>query len=172
MFEKEVTPHKNIWIWKRLQALWGSRKHTSFLQQGLFFFHYSPANLMNNWAKIFTGLLFCAYVGIHQVRILVLDYYQRCPVPWINCNKLICKRTSFIYGFLEVAGREKGLTFVLKKNACSVRPPPQPPPLKWTQAVDEAVMDEMEDRSAMGSLTSCVKVAWSNAYWRLSCCNQ
>ena len=30
---------------------------------------------------MFTGLLFCAYVGIHQVRTLVFDNYQRCPMP-------------------------------------------------------------------------------------------
>ena len=29
---------------------------------------------------MFTGLLFYAYVGVHQVRILVFDNYQRCPV--------------------------------------------------------------------------------------------
>ena len=31
--------------------------------------------------KIFTGLLFYAYVGIHQVRTLVVDNYQMCQVP-------------------------------------------------------------------------------------------
>ena len=28
---------------------------------------------MTNWVKMFTGLLFYAYVGIHQVRVLVFD---------------------------------------------------------------------------------------------------
>ena len=51
------------------------------MQQGCFFFHYSLATSMTNWVKIFTDLLFYAYVGIHQVRILVFDNYQRCPVP-------------------------------------------------------------------------------------------
>ena len=36
---------------------------------------------------IFTGLLFCAYVEIHQVRRLVFNNYQWCPVP---LNKLKC----------------------------------------------------------------------------------
>ena len=31
-------------------------------------------------SQIFTGLLFYAYVEIHQVRRLVFDNYQRCPV--------------------------------------------------------------------------------------------
>ena len=38
---------------------------------------------MTNRAKICTYLLFYAYVGrgIHQVRMLVFDNYQTCPVP-------------------------------------------------------------------------------------------
>ena len=36
---------------------------------------------MANWAQIFISLLFHAYVAIHQVRILVFDNYQGCPVP-------------------------------------------------------------------------------------------
>ena len=37
---------------------------------------------MNKWVNIFTGLLFYAYyVGLHQVRILLLDIYQQCQVP-------------------------------------------------------------------------------------------
>ena len=31
---------------------------------------------MTDWAQISTGLLFDAYVGIHQVRIRVFDNYQ------------------------------------------------------------------------------------------------
>ena len=38
---------------------------------------------MTNWAQIFTGLVFYAYVGIHQARILVYDNKQTCPVPLI-----------------------------------------------------------------------------------------
>ena len=34
---------------------------------------------MTDWAQIFTGLLFHAYVEIHQERKLVLDNYQKCP---------------------------------------------------------------------------------------------
>ena len=36
---------------------------------------------MTNFAQMFTGLLFCAYVGIHQVRRLVFDNYQTCTLP-------------------------------------------------------------------------------------------
>ena len=36
---------------------------------------------MTNWAQVFTGLLFYAYDGIHQVRTLVFDNYQKCTVP-------------------------------------------------------------------------------------------
>ena len=37
---------------------------------------------MPNRAQVLTGLLFYPYVGgIHPVRILVFDNYQRCPVP-------------------------------------------------------------------------------------------
>ena len=42
--------------------------------------------LQQGGVEMFTGLLFYAYVGIHQERILVLDnYYQRCPVP-LTCD--------------------------------------------------------------------------------------
>ncbi len=40
------------------------------------------ATLMTNWAKMFP--LFCHFmhsVGIHQVRILVFDNYQKCTLP-------------------------------------------------------------------------------------------
>ena len=35
-----------------------------------FFFHYNLATSTTNWAQIFTGLLFYAYVEIHQVGCL------------------------------------------------------------------------------------------------------
>ena len=37
---------------------------------------------MTHWAQIFTGLLFYAYVEIHQVRRLLFDNYQK----W-NCQR-------------------------------------------------------------------------------------
>ena len=36
---------------------------------------------MANWLKIFTDLLLRAHCAVHQVKILVFDNYQRCPVP-------------------------------------------------------------------------------------------
>ena len=45
------------------------------------FFRYSLATSMAHRVKIFTDLLFYAYVGLPQVRILVFDNYQKCPVP-------------------------------------------------------------------------------------------
>ena len=41
---------------------------------------------MTNLAQNFTGLLFYAYVGIHQVRKLVFDNYQTCTFP-LNQDK-------------------------------------------------------------------------------------
>ena len=49
----------------------------------VFFFHYFLANSMNKMSSHFHRfVIICmqAYVGIHQVRILVFDFYQRCPV--------------------------------------------------------------------------------------------
>ena len=42
------------------------------------------------WAQIFTGLLFYAYVGIHQVRRLVFENKQTCTFPLI----LLCTMTK------------------------------------------------------------------------------
>ena len=39
-------------------------------------FHYYLATSKTNWAQIFIGLLFYAYVEIHQVRRLVFDIYN------------------------------------------------------------------------------------------------
>ena len=40
--------------------------------QGCFYVHINLATTTTNWAQIFTGLLFYAYVEIHQVRRLVV----------------------------------------------------------------------------------------------------
>ena len=57
------------------------------MQQGCVFFRYSLATSITNYVKIFTDLLFYAYVGIHQVRIMVFDNFQTCPVPLIQKNQ-------------------------------------------------------------------------------------
>ena len=41
----------------------------NFVWQGLFFFHYYITTLMTDWAQIFTGLLFYAYVEIHTPTV-------------------------------------------------------------------------------------------------------
>ena len=41
---------------------------------------------MTNRVQIVTDLLFYAYVGIHLVRILVLDNYQTCPASLTLIN--------------------------------------------------------------------------------------
>ena len=45
-------------------------KAHNFLWQGCFFFHYYRATSTTDWAQIFTGFLFYAYVEVHQVRRL------------------------------------------------------------------------------------------------------
>ena len=62
------------------EVLFRHLKAHEFIQQGcVFFTQYSLATSITNRAQIFTGLLFNADVGIHQVRILVFDNYKRCP---------------------------------------------------------------------------------------------
>ena len=58
------------------------------------FFHILFATSTTNWVQIFTGLLFCAYLEIHKVRILVFDNYQRCPVSLKQLSVIITKRLS------------------------------------------------------------------------------
>ena len=48
-------------------------KAHKFVQQGCFFFRCSLATSMTNWV---TDLLFYAYFGINQVRIVVFDNYH------------------------------------------------------------------------------------------------
>ena len=62
------------------EALLRIKKDTKYCNKAVFF-PYSLAKSMQNLARIFTGLLFYAYVGIHQVRILVFDNCQICLVP-------------------------------------------------------------------------------------------
>ncbi len=57
---------------------------------------------MTNRAQIVTGLLFDAYVGIHQVRILVFDDYQKYTLPLsINYMTMSYYWTIYIYIYLE-----------------------------------------------------------------------
>ena len=53
-------------------------KHTTLCDKGVFSFTILTT-LTTNWAQIFGGSLFYAYVEIHQVRRLVFVNYQQCP---------------------------------------------------------------------------------------------
>ena len=83
VFEKKGN-FPRIWLRDLMFIIWGPEiKHLkahNFVWRGCFFFHSSIATSTTNWVQIFTGLLFYAYVEIHQVRRLVFDIYQQCPV--------------------------------------------------------------------------------------------
>ena len=68
-------------------------KANKVMQQGSFFCHCSLATAMTNVVQIFTDLLCFAYDGIHQVRKLVFDNYQTCPMP-SSVPKHPCKVSS------------------------------------------------------------------------------
>ena len=65
VFEKEVIFHEFDFETSRLEfevsksSIW---KHTTSCDKGVFFFHSYLATPTTNWAQIFTGLLFYAYV--------------------------------------------------------------------------------------------------------------
>ena len=83
VFEKEVIFHEFDFETSSLEfevtksSIW---KHTTSCDKGVFVFHSYLATPTTNQAKIFTGLLFYAYVEIHQVRRLVFDNYQKCTL--------------------------------------------------------------------------------------------
>ena len=70
----------NGWFWDLKFRIWGLEiNHLNahnFVWPGCFFFHYYLASSMTDWAQTFTGLLFHAYVEIHQLWRLVFDNYQ------------------------------------------------------------------------------------------------
>ena len=54
---------------------------------------------MTNLAQIFTGLLLYAYVGIHQMRQLIFDNYQRWTFPLKTVDTIgNCQRLVFTVG--------------------------------------------------------------------------
>ena len=59
----------------RSEAFYYASESTQSNNATRVFFYYSLATWMTNWFQIFTGLLFYAYVGIHQVRRLIFDKY-------------------------------------------------------------------------------------------------
>ena len=83
VFKKEAISHPKIlrtWDLKPFIRHLNSAESTQFCASRVFFISLFSCN-STNWAKMFVVLLFYAYVGIHQVRKLVFDNYQRCPVP-------------------------------------------------------------------------------------------
>ena len=61
----------------RNQASESTQLRVTRVRQWCFFFHINISQLLStDWAQIFTGLLFYAYVEKHQVRRLVFDNYQ------------------------------------------------------------------------------------------------
>ena len=85
IFEKEVIFHEFDFETSDLEfevtksSICPVNEH-NFGWQGCFFFHFYLATSSTNWAQIFTGFLFYANVEINQVRRLVFDTYQKCPL--------------------------------------------------------------------------------------------
>ena len=81
---RERSNFPRIWFRDLGFRIWGLEiNHLNahnFVWPGWFFFHYYLATSTTNWAQIFTGLLFYAYVAIHLMRRRVFDNYQQCPV--------------------------------------------------------------------------------------------
>ena len=63
------------------EAFFRASESTQICATRVFFLSLSTATSMTNRVPIFTDLLTYAYAKIHQVRTLVFDNYQRCPVP-------------------------------------------------------------------------------------------
>ena len=78
VFEKEVIFHKFDFKTSELDfevSKSSISEHTTLCDNCVFSFIISETS-MTNWAQIFTGLLFYAYVEKHHVRRLVFDNYQ------------------------------------------------------------------------------------------------
>ena len=78
----------------RIQGIW---KHTTCATK---VFPLLSRNSTTNWVKIFTGLLFPSYVGIHKVRIF--DNYQTCQVSLKQHPKIIS--LLLFFSFISLVG--------------------------------------------------------------------
>ena len=84
VFEKEAILHEFDFETSDLEfevsksSIW---KHTTSCDKGVFSFIIISQLRRPIELKFSQGLLFYAYVEIHQVRRLVFDNYQQCPVP-------------------------------------------------------------------------------------------
>ena len=109
VFEKEVIFHSNnkrLQAWRLLQCIW---KHTNLCDKGVFSFII----LLQLWWPIehkFSQV--CYFMHMLEVRRLVFDKYQRCPVPlmtivscflpnifFYSCNMTL----MFLYLFISTA---------------------------------------------------------------------
>ena len=85
VFEEEVIFHTFDFDTSSLEfevsksSIW---KHPTSCDKGVFFFQLSR-NSDDQSRSNYTGLLFYRYVEKHQVRRLVFDNYQKCPVSFI-----------------------------------------------------------------------------------------
>ena len=84
---QEVILRKFDFETSNLELIWGLEiKHLKahkFVWQECFFYLYFLATSTTNWALIFTGVLFYAYVETHQMRRLVFDnYLLKCPLSF------------------------------------------------------------------------------------------
>ena len=99
VFEKEVIFHEFDFVTSSLEfgvSKSSIRKHTTSCDKGVFF-HYYLATSTTDWAQIFTGLLFYAYVGIHQLwRLVPIVSSVFKFASWITCDSYSC--------FLQTSG--------------------------------------------------------------------
>ena len=65
---------------------------------------------MTNCAQIFTGLLFNAFVEIHQVRTLVFNNYQYCPVSLSVKLRKVLPPFIFTLSFVKFFNQQFRLT--------------------------------------------------------------
>ena len=85
---REVILRKFDFETSNLELMWGLEikqlKAHKFVWQECFFYLYFLATSTTNWALIFTGVLFYAYVETHQMRRLVFDnYLLKCPLSTV-----------------------------------------------------------------------------------------
>ena len=114
VFEKDVNSHSNN---KRLKP--DLRAH-KFVQQWCFFPLLS-CNFDDQLTPSFHEFVILNIVGIHQVRILVFDNYQKCPIANPQSVMLTSSTNSlsninhYFFQYLERKKKKSVFAFKLKK---------------------------------------------------------
>ena len=97
VFEKEVISHWNIWIEFETSAevskssIW---KHTTCAAR-VFCQPLISCNFANQLSPNFHRfVILCIHVEIFQVRRLIFDNYQRCPVPLNTPGLIVIKKDA------------------------------------------------------------------------------